>query len=242
MNAKTYFVAFVFAVLFSCSTKKEIKPVKGTDTVLESNPDFDSRDKYIDKSHNLEIPPIEVIAATLPIKLYEIDSRDKKVVPKISDEEMSAIQHEIRRYYLEVCDGGEESYFSMKSVYLRTIQISSSSNYILYWIIFRHVSGNVNSSVLFYDRLKKEFSKYIYDFNIHGLYNEKNRSLSPTNLKELFKITFPEIEIVDFDEDEFTDFRFRRLYHNGTANAIEERIIEVNQLNADTLKLEQDWL
>lgn len=74
------------------------------------------------------------------------------------------------------------------------------------------------------------------------MYNEKDRKLKPTNLKEHFLIDIPEIELVDFDNDKFADFKLKRLYHNGTANAIEEMIIEVHQDKADTLKYVREWM
>ena len=191
---------------------------------------------------NFEIPHVEVITAELPIKLSSIDFEDKGLVQQVSDGKMSGIEEEIRNYYLIDCEGTQEHPYSMKDVYLKTIQINNKSNYILYWIIFKHNAGMVNSKILFFDNIKKEFSEYVHDWNIHGLYNEEDRKIVPSNLKELFKIDFSEIEIVDVDKDQFPDFRLRRLYHNGTANAIEEMIIEVNQIDADTLKFEREWI
>lgn len=191
---------------------------------------------------NFEIPHVDVITAELPINLALIDFEDTGLVQQISDGKMSGIEEEIRNYYLNDCGGSKEHPYSMKDVYLKTIQINNESSYILYWIIFKHIAGMVNSKILFFDNTKKEFSEYVHGLNIHGLYNEEDRKIVPSNLKELFEIDFSEIEIVDFDKDEFTDFRLRKLYHNGTANAIEEMIIEVNQTNADTLKFEREWI
>lgn len=219
-------------IVFSCqnNTEENVNIQENADKEIATTKD------------NFEIPQVEVITAELPIKLSLIDLENRNLVQQISDGKMSGIEKEIRNYYLNDCGGSKEHPYSIKDVYLKTIQINNKSNYILYWIIFKHIAGKVNSRILFYDNAKKEFSEYIHDLNIHGLYNEEDRKIIPSNLKELFKIDFSEIEIADFDKDEFTDFRLRRLYHNGTANGIEEMIIEVNQTDADTLKFEIEWM
>lgn len=219
-------------IVFSCQNSME------EDANIQEKVD---KEKAIVKD-NFKIPHVEVITAELPIKLASIDLENKKLVQQISDGKMSEIEKEIRNYYLNDCGGSKEHHYSVKDVYIKTIQINNNSNYILYWVLFKHIAGKINSKILFFDNTQKEFSEYVHDLNIHGLYNEKDRKIIPSNLKELFKLDFSEIEIVDFDKDEFTDFRLRSLYHNGTANAIEEMIIEVNQTDADTLKFEREWI
>ena len=242
MKAKISMMTFLFIITFSCQERMEKNSSLKDNADKEETKEGNLNEERITTKDNFEIPHVEVITAELPIKLASIDFENKNLVQQVSDGKMNGIEEEIKNYYLNDCGGSKEHPYSRKDVYLKTIQINNKSNYILYWIIFKHTTGMVNSRILFYDNTKKEFSEYVHDLNVHGLYNEEDRKIIPSNLKELFRIDFSEIEIVDFDKDEITDFRLRRLYHNGTANAIEEMIIEVNQTDADTLKFEREWI
>lgn len=233
MKIKLSITLLIITFIFSCQERIE------KEVIFEQKPNIK---KINSKNDNFKIPHVEVITAELPIKLNLIDFEDIDLVQQISDGKINRIKKEIKDYYLEDCSRGEESPYAMKDIYLKTIQINNTSNSILYWIILKHVSNNINSKILFFDNTTKEFSEYVHDLNIHALYNEDNKRLSPTNLKEKFRLDFPEIELIDFDKDEFADFKLSRLYHNGTANAIEEMVIEVSHFKADTLKFTRDWI
>ena len=242
MKAKINTIILLLIISFSCQERMEKNPSLIVTVDREETKEVNLNEEKITAKNNFEIPHVEVITAQLPVKLELIDFENRDLVQQISDGKQNGIEKEIKNYYLKDCYGSKESYDSMKDVYLQTIELSNTSNYILYWIIFKHLSGKVNSKILFFDNGKKEFSEYVHDLNIHALYNEEKRKLIPTNLKKLFRIDFPEIEMVDFDNDDIADFRLRRLYHNGTTNAIEEMIIEVNSTDADTLKFEREWI
>lgn len=229
MKIKISIIFLFITIAFSCQDKIKKEEI------------FNKKAEKVDKKDNLEMPHIEVITTELPLKLDKVNFEDNDLIQQISDGKMSVIENEIKKYYFEECNGYDESPYSIKDIYLKTIQVNNSSNQILFWVILKHISGKINSKILFFDQTKKEFSKHVHNFNIHALYYEKDRKLKATNLKELLKLDFPEIELVDFDRDEFTDFKLKRLYHNGTANAIEEIIIEINN-NADTLSFKKEWI
>ncbi len=94
--------------------------------------------------------------------------------------------------------------------------------------------------MLFYDNQKKEFADEMFDFNLWALYDFENGKLTPTNLKTDFEITTPEIEIVDFNKDGINDFKFVRLMHNGTFNAIHTTILTVTNNKIDTLHFDEN--
>lgn len=83
------------------------------------------------------------------------------------------------------------------------------------------------------------------DFNIDALYDYKNGELIPSNLKKQFNITEPEIvfsTLTNWNTGAATSFKFTRLYHNGTANALETAIIECFENKLDTLYFNRKWL
>lgn len=106
-------------------------------------------------------------------------------------------------------------------------------------LLKHYPTGVVNSKVLFYDNQKKEYADNVFDFNLWVLYDFDNGKLAPTKLKTKFEITVPEIEVVDFNKDGINDFKFVRLFHNGTINAIHSTILTIKDNKVDTLHFEE---
>ena len=242
MKININIIILLLTIAFSCQERMEKNTILEKKADKENSQEINSNEEQILGKDNFEMPHVEVIEAKFPIRLDLIDFEDKNQIQQISYGKMSGVEEEIKKYYDDEYREGEENLYSMKDIYLNTIQINNSSNLILYWMILKHPSGKVKSKILFFDNTKKEFLEYVHDFNIHALYNEMDRKLEPTNLKERFQIDFPEIDMIDFDGDKFADFKLTRLYHNGTANAIEEMIVEISEAKADTLKFKREWI
>lgn len=171
------------------------------------------------------------IDAKFPLILTKIDFQDTTRVIKLNDEIESKIKTTVQDYYFNDCGGDtSETYFTIKDTYINSVRLHDSLQTI-YFVLLKHISGNINSKILFYDNSTKSFSVKTLDFNIHGLYDFVNGKLTPTNLKTNFRIEVPEIELLDFDKDGSNEFKFTRLYHNGTDNAIETTIIKVSNSN-----------
>ena len=189
-----------------------------------------------------QISYFEVFVGKLPIILEDFGVVEAGKGLHISDGRMSRVLQEIDSYYdieCPQCDG----YWSLDEIYLRTIQISNSSNITLYWIVFYHgPSGKLNSSILFFDETKKEFRDYTYDFKIHAMYTSQGKEIVSTSLWNQFIDEKSEIKLVDFDHDENPDFMFNRLWHNGTSNGLEEIIIEAKLSSLDTLSYSINWI
>jgi hypothetical protein len=77
---------------------------------------------------------------------------------------------------------------------------------------------------------------------LSSLYYVENGEIKYSNLKDQLKYDFPEIELVDYDNDGTKDFKFTRLYHNGTANAVETTILTIANSQIDTLAFNREWI
>lgn len=67
------------------------------------------------------------------------------------------------------------------------------------------------------------------------MYDIENKSLQPSELKQSLKIILPEVELVDYNKDGINDFKFIRLIHNGTYNALQTTILTFHDNKLDTL-------
>ena len=187
-------------------------------------------------------PRLAIRNASFPLSLTDIDFRDTKNIEVFNDGIERKITNTINEIYYNDCGGdSNQTYFSIDDTYIGTLRLRDSLQSI-FMIIFQHIPGGLDSKILFYDMGSKEFADRALDFKIHGLYDFDSLKLTPTNLKEQFKIMTPEIELVDFNKDGVNDYKFTRLYHNGTANAIETAVIKVSNNKIDTLDFKQKWI
>jgi len=200
---------FSFALLISCSTSQTDKQ-NG-----KSTPSF---------------PRLEVRYANFPLSLTNINFHDNKNIEKSNGDIEAKLNETIQNiYYNDYGGDSSQTYFSIKDIYIGTLKLQDSL-YSIFMVIFKHIPGGLDSKILFYDMHTKKFADSTPDFNINGLYDFDNLKLKPTNLKEELKIMTPEIELVDFDKDGVNDYKFTRLYHNGTANAGNWILYKVNKV------------
>ena len=187
-------------------------------------------------------PELRIRNAGFPLLLSEIDFQDTTSTDVLNDAIERKLTKTINDIYYNDCRGdSNQTYFSIDDTYIGTIRLRDTLRTI-FMVIFQHIPGGLDSKILFYDMQSKEFADNILDFNIQGLYDLDSLQLRPTNLKKELKITSPEIELVDFDKDGVNDFKFTRLFHNGTSNAIETTIIKVSDNKIDTLDFKQKWM
>lgn len=222
-----FFIFFFVLVLSNCISK------------ISSNY---KKEENSNNTLTLNLPNITVIDAKFPLSLTNIDLNVKNSA-NVSDKINTEIKNTIKQYYFNECSGDSlETYFSVKDTYINTIR-AYDSLYTVYWVLLKHMpEEQVNSKVLFYDNTSNEFIDNVFNFNIHALYDYNNNKLNSSNLKEHFKINTPEIKTIDYNKDGKPDFEFTRLYHNGTANAIETTILKINDGIVDTVKFEQKQL
>jgi hypothetical protein len=187
-------------------------------------------------------PDITAINAEFPLSISNMNFQDTENRIQLDDEIISKIEQTIEDYYFNDCSAdSNETYISVNDRYIETIRLQDSLQTI-FLVLLRHTLGGINSKILFYDNSTKVFSDFTFNFNLHALYVIENKKLIPSNLKTLFNIETPEIEILDFEKDGINDYKFTRLYHNGTSNAIEIYILKVGNNKIDTLEFMQEWI
>lgn len=193
------------------------------------------------ETKSIEYPDIYAIQTEFPLRLDKLNLNDSSEFCHLSDGKVTRIENEIRKFYFNDCSGdSSEVHFKLKETYVGTILLKDSIVSI-YMVILDRPAGLVTSKILFFDNLKNDFINQQIDFNIHALYNRIDDKLKPSNLKTKFMTETPEIEITDFDGDGINEFKFTRLFHNGTANAIEYLTIKILDNSIDTLEFVKDW-
>jgi hypothetical protein len=218
---RTLLAIFILTSLFSC-TDRQTK-----NSITQKN----------EVSKNEETSVITAINANLPLRLDEINLEDKNNTIHLNDGIVSKIEEVIKDYAkdFEFYDSTQ----TYKDTYINTICLHDSLQTIYVVLLKHYPTGELNSRVLFYNNQKKEFVDKAFDFNLWILYNFDNGKLKPTDLKTHFKISTPEIDVVDFNKDKINDYKFVRLWHNGTFNAIHTTILNVRNSKIDTLHFDE---
>lgn len=194
-----------------------------------------AKTKHVFSSSN-----ILIIDTKFPLKLSKINLSDSQNAIHLNDEIENRIFQTVYSYYIDDC-AGDSSDFQVKDSHIATIRLHDQLQAI-FLVLLHHPTGMVNGKVLIYDNSSKDFIDKPLDFNLHALYDYDNGKLKPSNLKETFKIDSPEIALLFDEEHKINNFKFTRLYHNGTANAIETAILKVTSNTIDTLDFNQNWI
>ena len=187
--------------------------------------------KNADIQSNNILNSISAIDSKFPFRLNEINIQDQNNVIQLNDGIISKIEETIREYANNECADS----LQYKDIYINTIRLRDHLQTIFVVLLKHYPTGYINSKVLFYDNGEKEFADKVFDFNLWALYHFEKGKFSPTNLKTDLKITSPEIELVDYNKDGINDFKFTRLFHNGTFNAIHTTILTIKNNKLDTL-------
>jgi hypothetical protein len=197
--------------------------------------------KQEEQNHKIELLQLEEVTSLnisaidkkFPLKISEVNFDGKDDIIQLNDGTISKIEQTIKNYYATDCL--KDSLQTCRDTYINTIRLHDSLQTI-YLVLLKHYPTEVvNSKVLFYDNQQKEFTVKPFDFNLYALYEFDNGKLKPTNLKTDFKVTTPEIELVDFNKDGLNDYKFTRLFHNGTFNSIQTTILTIKNTKIDTL-------
>jgi len=214
---RTLTVILIMTILFSCSNRQTKNAEAGSDDKYEQPNEFH----------------ISAIDGKLPLYLGELKLDDKHNSIQLNDGIVFKIEEVIKDYAkdFEFYDSSQ----TFKDTYINTIRLHDSLLTIFVVLLKHYPTGDLNSRVLFYDNQKKEFIDNVFDFNLWVLYDFENGELKPAGLKTLFKINSPEIEVVDFNKDKNHDYKFVRLFHNGTFNAIHTTILTIKNNRIDTL-------
>lgn len=175
----------------------------------------------------------------LPLYLNNYDFNKHEYVQVFHDGLTYRLESTIRNYYREECS--IETKNPYKHGYIHTLYLQNKP-YSAFLILLEHFpSRKLNAKVLF-NKSQTEYCEDIFDFNLHAMYKYSNGKLIPTNLMKEFEIKGPEIQLVDYNKDGVDDFKFTRLMHNGTFNAMQTTIISIDDNKIDTLFYEEKIL
>ncbi|MGB0861668.1 MAG: hypothetical protein ACPG19_06430 [Saprospiraceae bacterium] len=211
---KLFLVLFSTVLFFSCNQSQKVN----------------------DKS-TLDISTIDL---PFPLKLEEINLLSEETF-HVNDAILSEISQTIIDFK-ETTSLDSLHLFTNKDIYINTIRLYDE-RYTVFLVLLKYYPSSVlYSKALFYDNEKKEFINDAFEFKIYAMYdNYENGKLTPSNLKTLFKINTPEIDLIDYNNDGINDYKFVRLWHNGTANALHTTIITIQNGQIDTLHFEEKW-
>ncbi len=182
---------------------------------------------------------ISAIDAKFPLQLSKIDLNNKNN-EQLNYGIYSKIERAVKDYYSDECI--IDSSHNYKDTYISTIRLKDNLQTIFLVLLKNYPTEEVSSKVLFYNNQKKEFIDETLDFKIYALFDFENQQLKPTNLKTDFKIDTPEIQLIDFDKDGINDFKFTRLFHNGTFNSIQSTVLTIKNSSLDTLDFKENGL
>ncbi|MFP9117497.1 hypothetical protein ACLI08_06905 [Flavobacterium sp. RNTU_13] len=190
---------------------------------------------------NNALPEVDysiTISGSFPLKVGELDLNDSRNFIALNDGVLNKIQTVADDFAKEAMY--PEDLKEQEKALIRTVQLRDK-DFTLYVILLKsYVGSEVTAKVLFYKNETKEFLKDDFELKLYALYQYRDGKLTPSNLKELFKITTPEIELTDYNKDGINDYKFTRLWHNGTFNAIHTTIISVTNQKTDTLFFKEE--
>lgn len=212
-----YFIFFSFVI--SCTDRHS--------SILSNSESKDNKASYI-----------TAIKSNFPLQLSEIDFRNKNNFIYLDRNIISKIDSVTQEYAHEI--EFSDSSMTYRDIYINTIQLRDSV-LTIYLVLFKHYpTGMVNTKVLFYDNERNVFIENPHDFNVHAMYNYEKDFLISSNLKNELKINVPEVEKIDFNKDGANDYKFVRLIHNGTYNALQTFIFTFKNKTIDTLFMKID--
>ena len=240
---KATIILFVLTILTSCSNKRTEKMnFPRTPKIVESQKatTFDEVILLDTSAIDEELPKelnISAIDAKFPLRINQIDVETTKKGVKLEKNIVSRIKQTVKDYADKI--GFYDNSTTYDNAYINTIRLQDSAQTIFLVLLKNpYPPGKVNSQVLFYDNEKKKFADKLFDFNLFALYDYHKGKLTTGNLKANFKITSPEIELVDFDKNGISDYQFTRLFHNGTSNHIYVTILTIQNSKVVTLNFD----
>ncbi|RZJ69261.1 hypothetical protein [Flavobacterium sp.] len=170
----------------------------------------------------------KIIDADFPLFLDAIDFGNPKKTVAVSDGINAEISKTVRDFYNSEGDSEMHEMFPIEKSHLATIRLSDKKQTLYVLMLKGFPVSELICKILVYDNDSEQFLGNPIDFKIYALYDDlKNGKLQPSNLKTQFGIKTPEIQKIDLEGDGVYEFKFARLFHNGTCNAIDTQILKV---------------
>lgn len=186
----------------------------------------------VTETHELSRPTIRIIEASFPLHLDSVlgTQAGRSPSPKLD----RALHGVVEDFYFNQCVGdSSETWCRLADALLYTVKLRGrESEY--YLMVVQHVpQGFVSGRLINWDPREERSIAGPADVRFSGMYNVRNGEMQQSNLKKQFKITGPELEIMDTLGREA--IIVRRLWHNGTFNSMERTVLSLDQGRLDTL-------
>ncbi len=164
--------------------------------------------------HHYNLPEIKCLDVNLPIAFSKIDFH----VPakKMPQAVTGKIEKLIIEFYLEYGGGVNEEYTKASDCYFNTLKVPFRNTELYLLILKTPVNNFVHVKLFVYDPVLNVISKKAIDYNIWAMYTFSMNDLIASNLRNEFIKSNPDICITG------SELRLKRLWHNGTSNAVED--------------------
>jgi len=192
----------------------------------------DQKPEMVAGTYEMSRPNIRVIEAAFPLYLDSVLDPQAGTMPSPKLER--AIHGVVEDFYFNQCVGdSSETWCRLADALWYTVKLRGrESEY--YLMVVQHVpQGFVSGRLINWEPREERSIAGPADVRFSGMYNVRNGELQQSNLKKQFKITGPELEIMDTLGREA--IIVRRLWHNGTFNSMERTALSFDQGRLDTL-------
>jgi hypothetical protein len=168
-----------------------------------------------------------IIKAAYPFTFKKANIKDSPNFISLNDGSNAKIKEAVQ----EACNGAPYS----QGQHIATFQLRDS-HYTLYAVTATGgPTGEPSAQVLFYNNITNTFLPGSYQYKLFANYNFANSRFEPSGLRKHYKINGPDIEKLDYNHDGITDYKFTRLWHNGTFNALSTTVLSAAKGQIDTL-------
>jgi len=168
-----------------------------------------------------------VINAAYPFTFKDANTKNGLNIISLND----GITAQIKEVVQQDCSNPEYN----PEQHIATFQLRDSL-YTLYVVTTTGCpTGEPLAQVLFYNNTTKTFIPGSYQYKLFANYDYANGRFKPSDLREHYKINGPDIERTDYNGDGVPDYKFTRLWHNGTFNALSTTVLSITKGQIDTL-------
>lgn len=182
------------------------------------------------EEHQYVYPRMRCIDVTLPVTIGMVDyDVRKKHIPGAARQKVKKILVDFYEWY----DGDKnEVSMKLKESYFCTLRIPYGDLELYVVILTTPVVNHCHCRLFLYDPSSKECSSKDIDFNIWASYEIKEGDMRPSYQRVTLRSLYPDIESTGAGG---RSIKLRRLWHNGTFNALEESTYRPKGIELDSV-------
>lgn len=198
------------------------------------------------KQHVIEYPEIRIYHKfgfmDYPLFLEEVDFNDSSQMTSsgqfMTEERIHQVISDF--YFNDLGLDSAESFVKLKDLYLGTIRYHNRINEM--YMVFLQTPQGILTSRLLFENVHRSENKAILEFNINTMYDFQDGKFTRSNLMDHFNIKEPIVVFTSrWKRGPATAVKLSRLWHNGTANALETTILGIDSTDVDTLSFDRKW-